>query len=246
MGGFETLSACVVAGEGRGWSPATRKAGAGGTITAVLRIRRYRPADRQAVWALHNLALNAVGAHAGNGPWDDDMHHIPEVYLADRGEFLVGVEDGRLVAMAALRRRDDATAEVKRMRVHPNAQRGGHGRRLLRRIEARAVELGYARLVLDTTERQVAAIGLYTSEGYQETGRATVYGFPCIFYAKTLGEARSARGAAPRRLGSAAARGRIEGDVVASLSNGVDWETSATQGAGSLGGVRTLNSTVTC
>lgn len=155
-------------------------------MVANLDIRRYQGRDQDAVWELHNLALHTVGAHAGNGPWDDDLHHIPEVYLQAGGEFLVGVEDGRIVAMAALRRQDGLRAAITRMRVHPDAQRRGHGRRLLRRIEARAAELGYTRLVLDTTERQLAAIGLYTSEGYVETGRGTVYGFPCIFYAKSL------------------------------------------------------------
>jgi len=151
-----------------------------------LLIRRYRDGDHDAVWELHNLALRAVGAHAGNGVWDDDLHHVSEVYLDGRGEFLVGLLDGRIVAMAALRWHEDATAEVKRMRVHPDVQRRGFGRLLLRRLEERAIELGYRRMVLDTTERQVAAIALYRSEGFVESGRGEVWGFPCIFFAKEL------------------------------------------------------------
>ena len=69
-----------------------------------LHIRRYREADHDAVWALHNLALHQVGAHAGNGPWDDDLHHVPAEYLDSGGEFLVGVVDARIVAMGALKR----------------------------------------------------------------------------------------------------------------------------------------------
>ena len=152
----------------------------------MLRIRRYQPSDAQVIWDLHNLALEAVGAHAGNGPWDDDLHHIQEVYLEDRGEFLVGLEGRRVVAMGGLRQRDEVICEVKRMRVHPEFQRRGHGRRLLRRLEERAGQLGYRRLVLDTTERQSAAIGLYRAEGYTETGRGWVLGFPCVFFAKSL------------------------------------------------------------
>ncbi len=128
----------------------------------------------------------ASGAHVGNGPWDDDLHHIQEVYLDAGGEFLVGELGGRIVAMGALRRHDDVTAGVKRIRVHPGQQRRGFGRTVLRRLEERARELGYRRLVLDTTERQVAAIALYRSEGFTETGRGQVFGFPCIFFGKEL------------------------------------------------------------
>jgi ribosomal protein S18 acetylase RimI-like enzyme len=149
-------------------------------------IRRYDDVDRDAVWELHNLALHAVGAHVGNGPWDDDLHRIAEVYLSGRGEFLVGLLGGRVVAMGALRRQDEDTAEIKRMRVHPDVQRRGFGRALLHGLEERAIRLGYRRLVLDTTERQVAAIGLYRSEGFVESGRGEVWGFPCIFFAKEL------------------------------------------------------------
>ena len=52
-----------------------------------MKIRRYRESDQEEVWALHNLALEEADAHAGNGPWDDDLRHIREVYLDDGGEF---------------------------------------------------------------------------------------------------------------------------------------------------------------
>ncbi len=71
----------------------------------MLTIRRYQPYDQQAVWSLHNLALDQVGAHGGNGPWDEDVRRVEATYLADGGEFLVGVLQGRVVAMGALRRR---------------------------------------------------------------------------------------------------------------------------------------------
>ena len=67
-----------------------------------LRIRRYDPADREAIWELHNLALNLIGAHGGNGEWDADLHSIGEQYLDAGGEFIVGLVDERIVAMGAL------------------------------------------------------------------------------------------------------------------------------------------------
>lgn len=149
-------------------------------------VRRYRAADHGAVWAVHNAALNAVGAHVGNGPWDDDLHHIDEVYLQDRGEFLVGECEGEVVAMGALRRVSAEEAKVTRMRVRPDRQRRGFGQAILERLEARAAELGYRRLSLETTVGQVAAQALYRKNGYVETGRAQMHGFDVILYQKTL------------------------------------------------------------
>ena len=43
----------------------------------------------------------------GNGPWDDDLHHIEAEYIDTGGEFSVGIIDGRIVAMGALKRLTD-------------------------------------------------------------------------------------------------------------------------------------------
>jgi GNAT superfamily N-acetyltransferase len=149
-------------------------------------IRRYGASDHDAVWQLHNVALWKVGAHAGNGPWDDDLHKIEEVYLDNGGEFLVGLVDGRIVAMGAIRRLTGEKAEVKRMRVHPDYQRRGLGQQILTALEDRARELGYRTLVLDTAVIQTAARQLYLKNGYHETGRTVLAGFDAIMFEKQL------------------------------------------------------------
>lgn len=152
----------------------------------MLTIRRYQLADQEAVWSLHNLALREAGAYAGNGPWDDDLRHVEAAYLSSGGEFLVGTLEGRVVAMGGLRRRSAEVAEVKRMRVHPGVQRRGYGRAVLAALERRARQLGYVRLVLDTTTRQRAAIALYQGHGFVVTGRTTVAGMATLLMAKRL------------------------------------------------------------
>ena len=112
----------------------------------ALHIRRYRPNDHEAVWRLHNVALNAAGAHAGSGPWDDDLHRIGAVYLENGGEFLVGVHRGRIVAMGALERVSSGHARIRRMRIDPAFQRRGFGQAILAALERRAIELGYGAL----------------------------------------------------------------------------------------------------
>ena len=157
----------------------------------MFRVRRYLPADHDAVWELHNLALNQVGAHAGNGPWDDDLHHIEEDYLRNNGEFLVGVLDDRIVAMGALKYVDRERAKIMRMRVHPDHQRKGHGRAILQALEQRALEFGYRTLFLDTTTVQKGAQAFYTQNGYVQVGHDRYDTFDLLLYEKRLPVPRS-------------------------------------------------------
>ena len=152
----------------------------------MITIRRYKPSDHDAVWELHNLALQDVGAHAGNGPWDDDLHSVETIYIAGGGEFYVGLLDGRVVAMGALKALDGSRAEICRMRVHPDLQRMGIGTQVLSQLERRAAELGLRSLTLETTAGQVAAMGMYVKAGYREQTRYRHLGFEVVVFEKQL------------------------------------------------------------
>ena len=153
----------------------------------MMKIRRYRSTDRDAVWELHNVALLQIGAHAGNGPWDDDLHRIEAEYVTTGGEFFVGIANGRIIAMGALLRHSAGQASIRRMRVHPDVQRRGLGRQMLSALEQRAAELGFRTLTLDTTVQQVPAIQLYTRSGYKEVGRSRKAGFEVVEFQKKIG-----------------------------------------------------------
>jgi ribosomal protein S18 acetylase RimI-like enzyme len=152
----------------------------------MVAFRQYQPSDNEAVWELHISALQQAGAYLGSGPWDADLQHIERDYLSQQGEFLVGVEGDRLIAMGALRRTSPDRAEIKRMRVHPDYQSQGIGQRLLDLLEQRARSLGYAWLHLDTSVRQPAALHLYQKNGYRETHRKTIQGLELIYMEKAL------------------------------------------------------------
>ena len=94
---------------------------------------------------------------------------------------MVGVLDGRVVAMGALRRVSSGRAEIKRMRVQPVLQGRGFGRALLD-TSTSAAELGYSTLHLDTTVNQRAARCLYEGNGYRELRRGRIGSFDCDFY----------------------------------------------------------------
>ena len=102
--------------------------------------------------------------------------------------------DDGIVAMGALQlssavdhhESDPDAAVVQWMRIDPDHQRRGHGSQVLRVLEARMVDLGFERLVLDTTPRQAAAVALYESFVYAEERRESTPAGEMTVYGKSL------------------------------------------------------------
>jgi GNAT superfamily N-acetyltransferase len=84
-----------------------------------------------------------------------------------RGGFFVAYVDGAPVGCGAVRQIQGAEAEIKRMYVAPALRSRGVGGLVLQALEAEARALGATRLVLETGERQPAAIHLYEKLGFQ-------------------------------------------------------------------------------
>ncbi len=150
-------------------------------------IRRYRASDQDAVRELHRLGLDQFGVRLEDASRDEDLTDVLGHYVADGGEFLVGVSGDRIVCMGGLRRRSDNLAELKRLRVHPDHQRRGLGQLLLQKLEEKAVLMGYREVCLDTTTRQIPARSLFEKNGYREVRRRRTGGLEIVFYMKELG-----------------------------------------------------------
>ena len=86
--------------------------------------------------------------------------------VAGEGAFLVAYLDDVPVGCGAVRRLDQATAEIKRMYVHPSVRGKGIGRALVDALEREARQIGVSRIVLETGTRLAPAIKLYESMGY--------------------------------------------------------------------------------
>lgn len=152
--------------------------------------RSFRPEDAGPVKDLNVAALRSVYPAYRNGPWNDDLDAIEHNYL-DGGDFLVGTDGADIVAIGALRRISDDVVEIKRVGVDPERQGRGIGRALLLALEARAAELGFSTIVLDTTEMQVVAQEMYRRHGYAEVARRPVAYSPTVtmdtlFYEKMI------------------------------------------------------------
>ncbi|WP_433827254.1 GNAT family N-acetyltransferase [Actinoplanes sp. CA-015351] len=87
---------------------------------------------------------------------------------ADIDLFLVATAAGKAVGCGALRRLDEASAEVKRMYVTPESRGSGVSTAILRALEAAAVERGWTTIRLETGPAQPDAMRFYEREGYRE------------------------------------------------------------------------------
>lgn len=83
---------------------------------------------------------------------------------------------------------DKDAAEVKRMYVRPQFRGMGISAMILNELEVWARSLGYTRMILETGEKQLAAIGLYQKGGYVKSDNYGPYvGLETsLCYSKTL------------------------------------------------------------
>jgi GNAT superfamily N-acetyltransferase len=152
-------------------------------------IRTFEPDDAAAAWDLHveGLIDNSTDVHQ-DPAWDADVRAIPEHYLISGSHFWVVADADRLVATSAVRRIDETTAEIKRMRVTRTHRRRGIARLLVEIAEDFCRRNGYQRIILDTTDRQQAAQRLYESLNYTRTHEEPLLalGLTLIHYQKPL------------------------------------------------------------
>ena len=90
----------------------------------------------------------------------------PSEVTPGRGLFVLAWLDGVAIGCGAVKRLDQADAEIKRMYVTPTARGRGVGRVILAELEAEALALGAKRIVLETGLRQPEAVALYRRHSF--------------------------------------------------------------------------------
>lgn len=120
---------------------------------------------------------------ADRQPWPDDLERMDECYLAvwvattleEGREQIIGLVGAALpdpsLAGEVFRDRQ-GLVQLRRMRVAPEWQRRGVGRRLTQTVIDWATSFGAQALVLETTAQQQAALALYRRMGFQEVARS--------------------------------------------------------------------------
>ena len=133
-------------------------------------IRRYVPEDRLAIIEISRLALEYGGMPGHKTSLEHESKDIENIYFNNSGEFLVLLVDNQIIGIGGLMRQDNTTGRIRRMRIHPNYQRHGYGGLILGKLEQKAVELGYRKLVLRTSDKLKSAMNFYVKQGYKNKG----------------------------------------------------------------------------
>ena len=90
-----------------------------------------------------------------------------EDFLPPHGLFVVLKRDDEVIAMGAYKRYDAETAELKRIWSHRNLRKQGLAAKIVKELERCALAAGYRKIFLTTGFKQIPAVKLYLSLGYE-------------------------------------------------------------------------------
>jgi putative acetyltransferase len=136
-------------------------------------LRRAVPEDSAAAYALVAASLAEFGLKPDPSGTDADLADFGTHYFARGGDFVVLLDrQGALVGTCGLYPVEGAadrprTVELRKMYLCPSLRGQGQGRRLLEWALARARELGFRRMTLETASALKDAIALYERNGFR-------------------------------------------------------------------------------
>jgi putative acetyltransferase len=135
---------------------------------AHLNIRPATNADSDSVRKLVFAVLAEFGLRGDPDLTDADLNDL-EANYAGRGGCFDVIEDaaGSLVGCWGLYRVDESTCELRKMYFVPLVRGSGLGRHVLEAALQRARELGFSRMVLETSSKLIAANRLYQQFGFK-------------------------------------------------------------------------------
>ena len=131
------------------------------------RIRPAKAADAEGARAVVFPILESYALEPEPEGADADLYDLDGAYLKAGGAFWV-VEDerGEIVATCGLKPMANGSVELRKMYLMPHVRGQGLGKKLLKTAIAKARELGFKRMELETASQLREAIALYESAGF--------------------------------------------------------------------------------
>jgi GNAT superfamily N-acetyltransferase len=97
-----------------------------------------------------------------------ELKHLRDIFSeTKRNAFWVVETDGHIVGTFGIEACDNYSMELRRMYLDEHYRGRGVAQLMLECAEARALELGFSRMILSTAEVQKAAIAFYRKSGYR-------------------------------------------------------------------------------
>lgn len=138
---------------------------------AVAVLRDFRADDQTAVRELILDGLRERWGRAYDEAFNPDLDDIDANYVTRGADVVVVERDGELVATGMLLPGGTAQARIVRMSVCESHRRKGLGRQVVEELVARARRRGLREVMVSTDTPWLSAVALYTSCGFEETGR---------------------------------------------------------------------------
>jgi ribosomal protein S18 acetylase RimI-like enzyme len=154
-------------------------------------IRRYQAEDNREVKELHYAGVAQIDPdpeRPDNPLVDADLDDIENVYINNRGDFIIGTINNEIMAIGALQKVSESRGEIRRIRIRQDYQGQGYGSKILSELIERAKELGYTELCLDTLADNIPAQRLFEKGGFMEQNRGKIGSYDLVFYRKKLNE----------------------------------------------------------
>ncbi|MGB8817872.1 MAG: GNAT family N-acetyltransferase [Rhizobiaceae bacterium] len=123
------------------------------------------------------MQRHTMAMHAESPP--ESIHMLDASRLAQPGIwFFVMRDNGEAIGMGAVKRIDDAHAEIKSMHILAERRGEGLSRKMLEQLTDHALSLGFTKLSLETGSQPgfAPARGLYAKAGFEECGPFEGYG----------------------------------------------------------------------
>jgi len=113
--------------------------------------------------------LKEYGLKPDPGATDIDIKDIEQSYFERGGAFYVLEEkDGAIIGAYGLYLIDEQTCELRKMYLHSSYRGKGLGKLLLEDTLAKAGQIGFKKMILETASVLKEAISLYKSYGFVE------------------------------------------------------------------------------
>ena len=138
------------------------------TVSEPRELDPASPEDVSAARALFEEYAASLDVDLAFQGFADELAALPEGYVPPTGALLLADLGGAPVGCAAIRALDGDACELKRLYVRPAARGHALGRVLTEAALARARELGYRRMRLDTLPTMQTAYALYRELGFRE------------------------------------------------------------------------------
>lgn len=131
-----------------------------------MNIRPATNADSEAIKNVVFSVLREYGLTPDASATDKDLDTINESYFQRGGYFGVVIENDRIIASIGLYPESVDSCELRKMYCLADSRGKGLGKELLEFALAKARELGFSRITLETASPLKEAVGLYQKYGF--------------------------------------------------------------------------------